>query len=67
MFYIPEGRAHDVHDGRIKHMVNEAMGMPEHCLDMYQQFLAPNGSSARHRHLSEEILYVLEQLEEAGG
>lgn len=50
----------DSPQGRIKHMVNEEMGTREHCLDMYQQFLAPHGSSGRHRHLSEEILYVLE-------
>lgn len=46
--------------GRIKHMVNEEMNTREHCLDIYQQFLDPNGQSGKHRHLSEEVLYVLE-------
>ena len=46
--------------GLIKHMVNEEMNTREHCLDIYQQFLSPNGRSGKHRHLSEEVLYVLE-------
>lgn len=46
--------------GRIKHMVNEEMNTREHCIDVYQQFLAPGGRSGKHRHLTEEVLYVLE-------
>ncbi len=46
--------------GRIKHMVNQSMNTKEYCLDVYQQFVAPGSRSGKHRHLSEEILYVLE-------
>lgn len=46
--------------GKLKHMVNEGMGTKEYCLDMYQQVLGPWEKSGRHRHLSEELLYVLE-------
>ncbi|MCL5960546.1 MAG: cupin [Chloroflexi bacterium] len=46
--------------GLIKHMVNEEMNCREHCLDIYQQFLSPAGQSGKHRHVSEEVLYVLE-------
>lgn len=46
--------------GRIKHMVNEKMNTRECAIDLYQQFLSPGGVSGKHRHMSEEILYVLE-------
>lgn len=46
--------------GRIKHMVNGEMDTKEHCVDMYQQLIEPGGKSGRHRHLSEEVFYVLE-------
>lgn len=46
--------------GILKHMVNEKMNTREYCLDIYQQFLAPGGHSGKHRHLSEEVLYILE-------
>jgi gentisate 1,2-dioxygenase len=47
-------------DGLIKHIVNERMNTKECCIDIYMQFLPPNGASGRHRHLSEEIFYVVE-------
>lgn len=50
----------DSPQGRLKHMVNGEMGTKEHCVDMYQQLIAPDGKSGRHRHLSEEVFYVLE-------
>lgn len=46
--------------GRIKHVVNEAMNTRECALDMYMQFLEPGGCSGKHRHLAEELFYVLE-------
>lgn len=46
--------------GRIKHIVNEKMNTPECCLDLYQQVLPPGGCSGKHRHMSEELFYVLE-------
>lgn len=46
--------------GRIKHMVNEAMRTRESVVDMYQQLIEPGGHSGKHRHFSEEVLFVLE-------
>lgn len=50
----------DSPQGRIKHMVNEKMNTKENCLDIYQQFIGPGSQSGKHRHLSEELIYVLE-------
>lgn len=47
-------------DGRIKHIINEKMNTKECALDMYMQFLDPDGKSGKHRHISEEIFFVLE-------
>lgn len=50
----------DCDQGLIKHLVNASMNAAEHCLEMYQQVIAPGGHSGRHRHLSEEMIFVLE-------
>jgi quercetin dioxygenase-like cupin family protein len=50
----------EARQGRIKHMVNAGMNTKEYCLDIYQQLLAPGERSGKHRHFSEEVLYVLE-------
>ncbi len=47
-------------DGLIKHIVNENMDTKECCIDIYMQFLPPGKASGKHRHLSEEIFYVVE-------
>ena len=47
-------------DGLIKHVVHEQLDTKECCLDIYMQFLPAGGSSGKHRHLSEEIFYVIE-------
>jgi len=47
-------------DGLIKHIVNERMDTKECCLDIYMQFLPPGKASGKHRHLSEEVFYVVE-------
>ena len=47
-------------DGLIKHVINEKMNTAENCVDAYMQFLKPGGRSGRHRHLSEEICFILE-------
>ena len=47
-------------DGLIKHIVHEQMNTKECCLDIYMQFLPPGQASGRHRHLSEEVVYVIE-------
>ena len=46
--------------GLIKHIINEKMDTMECCVDVYQQFLSPGGHSGKHRHMAEEIFYVLE-------
>ena len=50
----------DSPQGRIKHVINEKMDTMECALDIYQQFLAPGGASGKHRHMSEELFFVLE-------
>ena len=47
-------------DGLIKHIINEKMDTKECCIDVYQQFIPPGRKSGKHRHLSEEIFYVIE-------
>jgi uncharacterized RmlC-like cupin family protein len=47
-------------DGLIKHIVHEGMKTKESCLDIYMQFLPPGKASGKHRHLSEEIFFVVE-------
>lgn len=47
-------------NGLIKHIINEKMNTKECCLDIYMQFLPPGKASGKHRHLSEEVLYVIE-------
>jgi gentisate 1,2-dioxygenase len=47
-------------DGLIKHIINEKMDTKECCLDIYMQFLPPGKASGKHRHLSEEVVYVIE-------
>jgi len=46
--------------GLIKHVINEYMDTLECCLDMYQQLINPGGRSGKHRHMAEEVLFVLE-------
>lgn len=50
----------DSPQGRIKHVINEKMDTMECALDIYQQFLPPGGASGKHRHMSEELFFVLE-------
>jgi uncharacterized RmlC-like cupin family protein len=47
-------------NGLIKHIINERMDTKEMCLDIYMQFLAPGKASGKHRHVSEEVHYVVE-------
>jgi len=50
----------DSPQGKIKHVINEKMNTKECALDIYMQFLEPDGRSGKHRHLSEEVFFVLE-------
>ncbi|MFQ6017739.1 MAG: cupin domain-containing protein [Kiloniellaceae bacterium] len=47
-------------DGLIKHIIHEKLGTKESCIEAYMQFLEPGKASGKHRHLSEEIVYVVE-------
>ena len=47
-------------DGLIKHIVNERMDTKECCIDIYMQFSPPGKKTGKHRHLSEEVFYVVE-------
>jgi len=46
--------------GKIKHLVHEKMETKEYCLDIYEQQLDSGSRSGRHRHLSEELLFIIE-------
>lgn len=46
--------------GLLKHMVNQELNAAEPVLDMYQQVIPAGGNSGRHRHFSEELLFILE-------
>lgn len=50
----------DCPQGHIKHVVNEKMDTAECALDVYIQTLPPGGCSGKHRHIAEEIFFVLE-------
>ena len=47
-------------DGLIKHIIHEGMNTKECCLDIYMQFLPAGKASGKHRHLTEEIFFVVE-------
>ncbi len=46
--------------GLLKHLINEAMNTRMETVDAYMQIVPPGSRSGRHRHLAEEVLYVLE-------
>jgi quercetin dioxygenase-like cupin family protein len=50
--------------GRIKHMINqkmaEKMNVPAKSVDLYMQEIPPGGRSGKHRHMSEECVYIIE-------
>src|SRR4051794_11922933 len=47
-------------DGLIKHIIHEKMNTMEMCVDIYMQFIDGGSRTGKHRHLSEEIFYVVE-------
>lgn len=47
-------------DGLIKHIIHEKMNTMEMCVDIYMQFIEGGSRTGKHRHLSEEIFYVVE-------
>ncbi|HVB04968.1 MAG TPA: hypothetical protein VNF07_01805 [Acidimicrobiales bacterium] len=46
--------------GLLKHLVNDQMGTREFALDMYLQVIEAGEHSGKHRHFSEEVIYILE-------
>ena len=46
--------------GLLKHLINEAMNTRMETVDAYMQIVPPGSRSGKHRHLAEEVLYVLE-------
>ena len=54
----------DTPQGRIKHVLNEHIceeqDVPIRGTDLYMQEVPPGEASGKHRHMSEEVLYILE-------
>ncbi len=46
--------------GIIKHLFNDRMDLPVESVDSYMQFIPPGSRSGKHRHMSEEFIFVLE-------
>ncbi|MGE0037915.1 MAG: cupin [Xanthobacteraceae bacterium] len=47
-------------DGLIKHLVHEQLNTRECCVEAYMQFLKSGERSGKHRHMWEEIVFVVE-------
>jgi gentisate 1,2-dioxygenase len=47
-------------DGLIKHLVHHRMDTRECCVEAYMQFLEASEKSGRHRHMWEEVVFVME-------
>ncbi len=47
-------------DGLIKHLVNKKMHTRECCIEAYMQFLKDGEKSGKHRHMWEELFFVVE-------
>ena len=50
----------DSPQGRLKHVCNAQMDVRVNSIDAYLQELPPGSRSGKHRHMADEILYVLE-------
>jgi mannose-6-phosphate isomerase-like protein (cupin superfamily) len=46
--------------GRIKHLVNDKIDVRIASVDAYIQELSPGSRSGKHRHMAEEIIFILE-------
>src|SRR6267154_1639283 len=51
--------------GLLKHLLNEQMNTRMETVDAYMQIIPPGSRSGKHRHLAEECLDDLEQVEDA--
>ena len=47
-------------DGLIKHLVHHRLNTRECCVEAYMQFLKPGERSGKHRHMWEEVIFVVE-------
>ncbi len=47
-------------DGLIKHLVHHKMNTRERCVEAYMQFLNDGERSGKHRHMWEELFFVVE-------
>jgi quercetin dioxygenase-like cupin family protein len=47
-------------DGLIKHLVHGKLDTKECCVEAYMQFLKPGERSGKHRHMWEEVIFVVE-------
>jgi quercetin dioxygenase-like cupin family protein len=47
-------------DGLIKHLVHAKLNTKECCVEAYMQFLEAGERSGKHRHMWEEIIFVVE-------
>ena len=47
-------------DGLIKHLVHHRLNTRECCVEAYMQFLAAGERSGKHRHMWEEVIFVVE-------
>src|SRR5688572_23920055 len=47
-------------DGLIKHLVHHRLNTRECCVEAYMQFLESGSRSGKHRHMWEEIIFVVE-------
>lgn len=47
-------------DGRVKHMVNSRIPARLHSIDVYVQEIPAGSRSAKHWHMADEVLYVME-------
>lgn len=50
----------DSPQGKIKHVISPEMNTTEPSLDIYVQYLDAGGCSGKHRHIAEEVFFVLE-------
>lgn len=46
--------------GKLRHLINEQLGMREYAANMYIQEIAPGSHSGKHYHASEEMVFILE-------
>ncbi|HEX7164312.1 MAG TPA: cupin domain-containing protein [Trebonia sp.] len=46
--------------GLLKHLLNDELNARIETVDAYMQIIPPGSRSGKHRHLAEEVLYVLE-------